>query len=255
MEQVLPHLDLQALQDTSNPHHSAHLEKVRTALNMLTAILLGSFDHFRGDMKKTLSELYSIVLPKFGSEEALSAVMGVFYVRYLCPALAMPRLSLNVSTSPHGQKYCILLSRILQAGAFHTEFQNENMKFANSFLGQMHKTLSILTRKLCGLSLSPEQKEIAKQCRATYDKCGAQYRLPCTRDKRTHTCYEGDEDYRVWHPSPIEDTIAYFDDFLREEFKIRMMIKGWPDTCLYNRKSALTSVKQFRVELALEMNS
>ena len=50
-------------------------------------------------------------------------------------------------------------------------------------------------------------------------------------------------------------TIAYFDDFLREEFKIRMMIKAWPDTSLFNRKSALTSVKQFRVELAMEMNS
>ena len=56
------------------------------------------------------------VVHKFGNGSQRTFLVGYFFVRFLCPALAMPVL-LGIETSKSLQKLMILMSKMLQAGA------------------------------------------------------------------------------------------------------------------------------------------
>ncbi len=74
------------------------------------------------------------VADKFGQQSGDTFLCGYFFLRFLCPSLASVEATIHCGVSQNIQRYCILLSRILQASVNNQEFEAENMHFANEII-------------------------------------------------------------------------------------------------------------------------
>ena len=82
-------------------------------------------------MKSTVSVLSQRVVAKFGKESERTFLDSYFFVRFLCPALALPQNLIDSEIADSMKKLCLLMSKMLQAAANRQTFESENMKFAN----------------------------------------------------------------------------------------------------------------------------
>jgi hypothetical protein len=84
------------------------------AFDFLSSHLLGSLSEIPSEIKFVTSIVSKFVEEKFGSDARKDFVAGYFFLRFLCPALAVPHMSLQIELPFELQKLCLLMSKVIQ---------------------------------------------------------------------------------------------------------------------------------------------
>ena len=61
-------------------------------------------------------------------------LVGYFFARFVCPALSLPDMALDLEMDGGTLKVSVMISKILLAGASGRMFESSLMQFANEFL-------------------------------------------------------------------------------------------------------------------------
>jgi hypothetical protein len=188
------------------------VQKVEVAFKFLLSTTVGS----RSDVPEALKYITTIVSKlvgnKFGLQSQKTFVIGYFFLRFLCPALALPQTTFGNAVSPQTQKVCVLMSRLLQAAANGQQFQNPDMHYANKMIDSAQSMIDAFVCQLAGLTLTIEQKELLKEHETKFEDRLERYQHLCGKVSGARTCATGGD----LEGEPIR-SLQYFADMFKEE--------------------------------------
>jgi hypothetical protein len=189
------------------------IQQTRVVFEKFVEFLLGTAPHIPQEILEVAQSISRTVSDKFGERSGDTFLCGYFFLRFLCPSLASPTSTIRLDVSPNVQKFCILLSRILQASVNNQEFENENMKFANDMVRASQEHIGIFFSCLRRGSFA-DVEAIAS----------ASQRIRKEAKKYSHKC--GKSDCGTQSVVPKDDAFRYFAEFFRQNtFPIRKKIK------------------------------
>ena len=119
------------------------IQQTRVVYEHFLRFLLGTAPHIPTEILEVGQSISRTVRDKFGQSSGDTFLCGYFFLRFLCPALASPASTIHLEVSPNVQKFCILLSRILQASVNNKEFESENMHFANEMVRSSQQQIGV----------------------------------------------------------------------------------------------------------------
>jgi hypothetical protein len=167
--------------------HQLTLEKVESAYEMLLNILLSSAPLISDDLKLLLIGLSKLVTDRFGIENQKKPAVALFFLRFLCPALTVPHISVGRKVAPGTQKLCVLFSKILQNAANGLEIRNELMQFANGIIAcTQQKMDSFFSLFINSSPILPE----CEQSQTAYKAEKADLTCRCCPDRDTSTPFK-----------------------------------------------------------------
>jgi hypothetical protein len=91
--------------------------KIEMAFDVLFSLLLGSLVSIPDEIKFVMKNVSRIVQEKFGVQTQRTFIVGYFFLRYLCPALAIPQTAFSVELTAAAKAMCLLVSKILQVNS------------------------------------------------------------------------------------------------------------------------------------------
>ncbi len=190
------------------------IQQTRVVFAHFLRFLLGTAASIPAEILEVGQSVTRIVDDKFGREGGDAFLCGYFFLRFLCPSLASPSSAIHCNIPSNIQKYCILLSRILQASVNNQEFESENMHFANEIIHESQHQIGELFA--CLRSGTFEGNEAIASATVDIQREMKKYRHKCSKgDCGAEATVSKEESYR------------YFADFLKTNgFAIRKKIKS-----------------------------
>jgi hypothetical protein len=195
------------------------LQKIESSFDFLLTLLLGSLNEIPEEMMYVTHDISRLILEKYGSVSQKRFIRGYFFLRYICPTLAVPNISFQVDISKDLKSFCLLMSKILQGAANQQEFQNHPLEFANGMIARSSDKMETIVSYLGAIPLSSEQKKLISSCRKTFLEKRDLFHHPCPRAQGTKSCCSDVDSI------PNSESLLFFADLFEEEFKIRKAIK------------------------------
>jgi hypothetical protein len=200
--------------DATPEDRERSIHETRMAFEYFLDFLLGTAPHLPLEVLEVAQSIATTVSERFGRRSGNTIVCGYFFLRFLCPCLASPTSFVQIDVAPNVQKFCILLSRILQASVNNQEFENESMHFANEMVRTSQKQIGIFFSCLRKGSFDDDAELIASAFHRIR-KDLKKYRQKCPK----HDCIPA-------AVIPEEISFEYFAHFLDSNaFTVRKKIK------------------------------
>jgi hypothetical protein len=190
-------------------------------LNLLLDFLLGSISDFPvlvGDVIRTVSKK---VREKFDEEGQRLFVIGFFFLRLMCPALALPDRCFGYSEVTHDLKrFCLVMSKVLQTAANGQVFHSKEMEFANDIVVKSKAKIDLIVSLLLEVELSESDSYAVSFARQKLAEKREMYPHCCVAPNHRRTCSKDEID---WSPS---DVILYFSQMFENEaqFKSNLLV-------------------------------
>lgn len=195
-----------------------HLEK---AFELLVTLLVGSLSDVPPQIKNVIQSIANEVGTKFGTEHQNTFVIGYFFLRYICPALAIPYVYFDINVPPKLKKICLLMSKMLQAATIAQESQSmEKMRFATEIIGRSRDKLQTF---LYHLSVSDGQYGVTPE-QIIYEETKAQYYQPCDPMPGRKVC--GID--QVPDAPSVEECVTYFSKIFEND-NVLIVMKSMGD--------------------------
>jgi hypothetical protein len=218
------------------------IQKFEAAFDALLSILIGSIHSVPHEIKLVISTITPMVSIKFGEKSKRTFVVGYFFLRFLCPALALPNI-FGMTVSDQMKEFCILASRILQTAASQKSFKTPNMNFGNKIIERCGDRLDAFINEMIGIPLTSEKRNYLESCKSVFLVRKSKFEHRCPRGADQISC--------VCDNSHVENSVSvkYFLDFVdNQENQIRQLIKQSIDLSGTDMTSELKSVRKLKRE-------
>ena len=106
--------------------------------------------------------------------------MSYYFVRFICPALALPARNFHLELGSSVKRLCVIVSKMLQAVANNQSFESETMQFANEFVTSVRtqKFVTLFLDILSETKLTFEDRSLYMNCRDEFLKMRGTLPLP-----------------------------------------------------------------------------
>ena len=143
--------------------------KLRDHLHVLMKLLVGTTHLIPEEIRDVCHIISKKVSHKFGKRGARTFLVGYFFVRFFCPALAIPTtVGLEFGSQ---DKVCLMLSKFIQAAANQHKYdKNSQTFFANEFLDEISDLMELFLQVLRQRKLCKHSLQILDDCRREVEK-------------------------------------------------------------------------------------
>jgi hypothetical protein len=221
------------------------IHKLKHAFDVLTTLLLGSFEELSQHMRQVILDISQRIAERYGNEARHTFVVGFFFLRFVCPALAMPNKYFDIEISPEMQKFCVVMSKILQAVANGQHVQTTDMSFTNEIILDQSQNLQLFLRLLLCDEMNSNESDLFENCRKLYYSKCRKYLRVCNPREGMKTCGMNEQ------PKPSLDCLKYFEAIF-DKAPQRMMLMWKLEEKKESEDVVMEIMKEMKKEFCLK---